>query len=223
MSDLTAIFGRSPVKPFQQHVDVVYRCALQLKPLFEAVIAKDAEAISSCRNDISLLEDEADDLKKHIRMNLPKSLFMPVRREDLLELLIVQDQIANRTKDISGLVVGRMMTIPEPVADDVLQYVQCNIDAATQARKSVRELDELFETGFRGAEVVLVQSLINELDRLESLSDRLQSSIRNRLFEIESDYPPIDMIFLYQVIGLIGDVGDMSERVGRRLELLLSS
>jgi len=39
---------------------------------------------------------------------------------------------------------------------------------------------------------------------------------------VETDYPPIDMMFLYQVIGLISEVGDMAERTGRRLELMLS-
>lgn len=223
MSDFFAIFGRSPVMPLQRHMAVVLDCAQQLRPLFQAVIDGDTEAVSKCRGDIARLEHDADELKSQIRMNLPKSLFMPVNREDILELIIVQDRVANRAKDISGLVIGRKMSVPTPIADDLLEYVQCNIDAVSQANKSVGELDELFETGFRGAEVELVQSLINELDRLESESDGLQSSIRNQLFEIEKDYPPIDMIFLYEVIGLIGDVGDMAQRVGRRLELLLSS
>ena len=37
------------------------------------------------------------------------------------------------------------------------------LDAAKQARKSVRELDELYTTGFRGAEVELVSALIEDL------------------------------------------------------------
>ena len=114
------------------------------------------------------------------------------------------------------------MQIPEEVADKFLRYVERNIDAVIQARKAVRELDELFETGFRGAEAILVESMIVELGSIETDTDRLQSEIRNRLFEIESRYSPIDMVFLYQVIGLIGEVGDMAERTGRRLELMLS-
>ena len=63
----------------------------------------------------------------------------------------------------------------------------------------------------------------SELGLIETDTDRLQSEIRNRLYEVESRYSPIDMVFLYQVIGLIGEVGDMAERTGRRLELMLSS
>jgi predicted phosphate transport protein (TIGR00153 family) len=155
-------------------------------------------------------------------MHLPKSLFMPVPRQDLLELLLVQDKMANRTKDVSGLVMGRKMQIPKPIAKEFLTFVSRNIDAAKQARKSVRELDELFVTGFRGAEVSMVESLIDELDRIETETDDLQASLRGSLFEIEDTLDPVTVIFLYQVIELTGEIADMAERVGRRLELLLS-
>ncbi|MDZ7643158.1 MAG: DUF47 family protein [Woeseiaceae bacterium] len=88
--------------------------------------------------------------RKAIRLRLPKSLFMPVPRQDLLELLLVQDKMANRAKDVAGLVLGRKMSIPPAIADDFLEFVRRNVDAAKQARKSVRELDELFTTGSRG-------------------------------------------------------------------------
>jgi predicted phosphate transport protein (TIGR00153 family) len=147
---------------------------------------------------------------------------MPVPREDLLELLLVQDKIANRTKDVSGIVMGRKMQIPSQIAEQFLEFVDRNIDAAKQARKSVRELDELFTAGFRGAEVELVSALIEELDQIETDTDDKQASLRGALFEIEASLNPIDAIFMYQVIETTGEIADMAERVGRRLELLLS-
>ena len=50
----------------------------------------------------------------------------------------------------------------------------------------------------------------------------MQAVVRRRVFDIEKDLPPVDVIFLYQVIELVGEIGDMAERIGRRLELLLS-
>ncbi len=216
------IFGSSPVMPLEKHVDIAYRCAKQLNGFFKAAIAGDWDKAAEYRNVIEALEHEADDLKKEIRMHLPKSLFMPVPRQDLLELLLVQDKIANRTKDISGLVMGRKLQIPAPIAEDFLAFVNRNVDAAKQARKSVRELDELFTAGFRGAEVSLVESLIEELDRIETETDDLEADLRASLFKIEDSLEPVTAIFLYRVIELTGEIADMAERVGRRLELLLA-
>ena len=219
---LANIFGSSPVKPLEKHVGVAYQCVSRLHPFFKAVLKQNWEKAAQIHDEINALEHDADDLKKEIRKHLPKSLFMPVPREDLLELLLVQDKMANRTKDVSSLVLGRRMTIPDSVADRFLTFVQRNVDAAKQARKSVRELDELFTTGFRGAEAALVESLVDELDDIETETDDLQAELRSALFEVEGDMEPVNVIFLYQAIELTGEIADMAERVGRRLELLLS-
>ncbi|MCH7834413.1 MAG: TIGR00153 family protein [Proteobacteria bacterium] len=219
---LANIFGSSPVQPLEKHIDISYRCAKQLRAFFSAAVKGDWDGAVEARKEIVQLEHDADNLKKEIRLNLPKSLFMPVPREDLLELLLVQDKIANRTKDVSGIVMGRKMQIPAVIAEQFLDFVDRNIDAAKQARKSVRELDELFTSGFRGAEVTLVSAMIEELDRIETDTDDKQASLRAALFKIEDSLNPIDAIFMYQVIELTGEIADMAERVGRRLELLLS-
>jgi hypothetical protein len=219
---LANIFGKSPVVPLEKHIGIAYQCAKQLHAFFAAAVSGNWNKAGKARAAIEKLEHDADDLKKEIRLNLPKSLFMPVPREDLLELLLVQDKIANRTKDVSGIVMGRKMQIPAAIADQFLEFVDRNIDAAKQARKSVRELDELFTSGFRGAEVTLVTQLIEELDSIETDTDDKQASLRAALFEIEQSLDPVDAIFMYKVIELTGEIADMAERVGRRLELLLS-
>ncbi len=219
---LANIFGSSPVFPLEKHVDIAYRCAKELRGFFAAVVKGDWDRAAEGRANIEKYEHEADDLKKEIRLNLPKSLFMPVPRQDLLELLLVQDMIANRTKDVSGIVFGRKMQIPPEISEQFLEFVDRNIDAAKQARKSVRELDELFTVGFRGAEATLVEGMIEKLDRIETETDDMQAALRSALFEIESTLDPINAVFMYQVIELTGEIADMAERVGRRLELLLS-
>jgi predicted phosphate transport protein (TIGR00153 family) len=219
---ISKIFGKSPVGPLQEHMDTCYRCAKELLSFFEHVVANDWDAAAASRARIVELENDADALKKQIRSDLPKSLFMPVPREDLLELLLVQDRIANRVRDVSGIVLGRRMQVPEPVQARFTEFVARNVDAAKQTRKSIRELDELYETGFRGAEAALVEGLVDVLDQIENDSDELQVGLRAEIFAIEKDLPPIDVMFLYRIVELIGDVADMAERIGRRLELLLS-
>jgi predicted phosphate transport protein (TIGR00153 family) len=219
---LANIFGKSPVMPLENHVNLAYKATRKLGEFFDAAIAGDWDAARALREEINGLEQEADELKKRIRLHLPRSLFMPVPRQDLLELLLVQDRMANLAKDISGIVLGRKMTIPETIREEFVEFVQRNVDAAKQARTSVRELDELFASGFRGAEAKLVQSLVEELDRIETDTDDRQARLRWGLFEVEKDYDPVEVMFLYKIIEMTGEIADMAERAGRRLELLLS-
>ncbi len=216
------IFGASPVEPLEKHIDIACRCAKKLRTFFAAVVAGDWDAAAAARDKIDELEEQADELKKQIRLNLPKSLFMPVPREDLLELLLVQDGIANRTRDVARIVLGRRMQIPGALSDDFLEFVNRNVDAAKKARKSVRELDELFTVGFRGAEVDLVSGLIEELDAIETETSERHLALTEALYQIESTLNPVDAVFLYEVIDLVWKIAESADRVGRRLELLFS-
>ncbi|OWL89735.1 TIGR00153 family protein [Halopseudomonas aestusnigri] len=216
------LFGRSPIGPMQQHIAKAHECAAQLLPFIDALQAEDWTEAERLQKQVAQLERDADKLKKDVRVHLPKSLFLPVPRSDLLELLSVQDKVANRAKDIAGLMFGRRMVIPPSLFPDFRAFVQRSIDAAAQALKAMNELDELLETGFAGREVTLVERLIEELDRIEHDTDNMQIGLRAQLFKLEKDWPPVDVMFLYQIIEWIGDVADRAQRVGNRLELLMA-
>jgi hypothetical protein len=83
-------------------------------------------------------------------------------------------------------------------------------------------MDELVETGFSGQEIKIVSDMITKLDEIEGDTDTLQSEIRNKLFKIEKDLQPIDVMFLYMIIEWTGEVADHSQRVGSRLQLMLA-
>ncbi len=217
-----SLFGRSPIGPMQQHIAKAHECAANLVPFFEAVMAQDWAKVAEVQKEMVRLEKEADKLKKSVRLNLPKSLFLPVPRSDLLELLSVQDKVANRAKDIAGLMLGREMDIPADLQPLIRTFVQRTVDASAQALKAMNELDELLEAGFSGREAKLVETLVEELDDIEDDTDRLQIEVRRALFKLEKSMPAVDVMFLYQIIDWVGDVADRAQRVGNRLEQLLA-
>ncbi len=219
---MSGIFGSSPVKPMQQHMAKVMACVSKLVPLFENVIKEDWDEVAKVQKQISDLEKEADVMKKQLRLHLPKGLFMPVSRRDLLEVLTMQDTIANRAKDIAGVILGRKMVLPKIIHDDYLKYVERCVDACEQASRAINELDELVGTGFSGQEVKLVVKMISKLDSIESDTDKLQAEIRHKIFAVEKEFDPIDVMFLYKIIDWTGDVADRAQRVGSRLQLMLA-
>ncbi len=216
------LFARSPIKPIEQHMDKAYLCVEALVPFFEAALKGDWDAAKQQYELIDKLEREADELKKDIRLHMPKGLFMSVPRTDLLDLVSAQDKVANKAEDISGLMLGRKMTFPKEMEKTLLAFLSRSIEACMQARKAINELDELAETGFRGREAALVEEMITELDRIEHDSDNLEVDCRVALFALESGLPPVDVMFMYKILEWIGDLADHAEKVGNSLELLLA-
>ncbi len=216
------LFAKSPLLPLFQHITKVHECCLELSPFFEAVFSDDWEQAQASQKKISNLEKEADLLKKEIRLNLPNSLFMPLARTDLLDLVNQQDKIANRAKDIAGLMLGRHLHIPIDVKENFMRYISRCLDATELAVKVIHQLDDVLETGFRGKEVKVVESMVKDLDLIEDDTDQIQVNLRHELYLREKELNPIDAMFLYKVLDKIGDLADQAERVGSRLEAMVS-
>lgn len=216
------MFARSPFKPMQEHIAKAQEAAAELKPFLQAVLNNDWDTAQQIQHRIAVIEGEADDMKRAIRQNLPGNLFLPVPRSDLLDLLRMQDKVANRAKDIAGMMLGRKMQIPEQIQDELGCFLETAIQTTEQAVIALNELDELLAAGFRGHEVKVVEKLIDELDRLEHENDEQERKLRNSLFNIERDVYAVDVIFLYRIIDDIGDLANYAQHVGSRLQLLLA-
>jgi len=216
------IFGRSPIAPIQEHMKVACRAAERLPEFFEAVIATDWDSANKIGEDISKLEGDADDIKRKIRANLPRSLFMPVSRSDLLDLLKSQDKIPNRAKDVVGLCRGRKMAFPGELGTAMHGFVASSVSAASLALLTLDELDELFETGFSGREIDLISNLISKLNAAEHEADEKQQEVQVLLYKMESEINPVDVMFLYRIIDWIGDIADNAQAVGNRMLNLIA-
>ena len=221
-STLTSLFGRSPFKPMQEHIAVATQCAAQVPDLFEALAAGDQEKVTATKDRIFQLEGEADKIKNDLRAHLPKSLLLPVDRRDLLEVLDMQDSIADTAQDIAGLLFERPMEVPDNLRDPLLALTRRCVDACDQAVKIIGELDELVETGFRGRESDKVAEMVTELNKIETDTDHMGTELVRRLFAQEDEMKPVSVMFWYELIQWIGDLADYAEKVGNRLRLLLA-
>lgn len=216
------LFGRSPVRPLEAHMSKVGLCVAALRPFFDAVFRDDWVTADAARETIVQLENDADALKRDLRLHLPKGLFLPVSRSDLLSLLNVQDRLANCAKDIAGIVLGRRMSFPPTTVQPFREFLSHCLDASQMADKAIHELDELFETGFSGSEIKVVEKMIEQLSRIEHETDSQQILLRQMLFGLESTLPPVDVMFLYHILEKTGELADRAQEIGNRLQILLA-
>ncbi len=221
-SSITSMFAGSPVKPLQKHMEKACACAALLPDFFAAISANDFKSAKSIQESIASMESEADDIKIHLRMHLPNSLFMPMPREQVLDIVRLQDKIANISEDIAGTMIGRKMQVPDPLVDAFSAFIERSVATANQAKTAINELDELIEAGFRGRQLDVIDGMIETLEQLESKTDKMEKKLRKAMFEIEQEYPPLDMMFLYRMINWIGKLADVSHQVGGRIQLLMA-
>ena len=219
---ISSLFGRSPIRPMQQHMKAAVSCAREVLPLVEAMAAGDMAAIADRRAEICRLEHVADEIKNEIRSNLPQRFFMAVSRRDMLEILDYQDSIADVAQDVAELAEIRSMKIPEPMREPMHELVRRVIATCEQAERIIDRLDELVETGFGAREVARVEEMINAVNREESETDAVAEECLRTLFGIEDELG-VSTLFWYKIIHWIAEMADYAERVGNRLRLLIAN
>jgi hypothetical protein len=147
---------------------------------------------------------------------------MPVDRRDLLEVLQMQDSIADTAQDIAGLLVERPMELPEYMQEATFALAKRCVDVCDKSAEIIEELDELLATGFRGPEASRVEEMVGVLNKIEDETDELGIELSRRLFKHEAEMNPVSVMMWYQLIQWIGDLADYAEKVGDRLRLLIA-
>ena len=220
--NITNLFGKSPINPLQKHMKQVHSCLKEFGVFAKAAKAEDWEKAQLSHISIGKKEQKADVLKKKLRMNLPSTFMMPFSRRDLLDVLLIQDSIANITKDLAGLMMSRKMSLPKEISEDFINLSNLCIKTSAAALLAINELDELLETAFSSRERKIVDTMIKKVNELEHESDVAQELIRNKLYLLEASHPPIDVMFYYRAIEWLGETADAAQKVGSRFEVMLT-
>ena len=216
------LFTKSPFGAIQSHMKKAIECAQQLEPLFYAAFAGNGDEIRRITNIIDQLENEADQIKNEIRNHLPKSILLPVDRRDLLDLIHTQDSIADSVQETAGLLTLKKLSFPtalQPEALDLIREILVTCDlAATISNK----MDELTESTFDGPEAKKVLVMIDQLDDVETKSDVIGITLARRIFAMEDQMTPVDVMLWYRIFYMAGQVANNAERMGNRVRLLIA-
>lgn len=219
---LDALLAKSPVQPLQEHMARCFACVEQLDDYILASSKGDWALAASIHDAIIENEKKADETKNTIRTNLPSSLLIPFARSDVIALLTMQDKLANRAKEIAVLTLGRKLAFPTSIQANFQAYFNACKTAAAAAKRAIDELDDIVQSGFGKAEFKILLQLIEKLDVLEDECNQMQVQLRADIMPLEADLPPVDVMFLYNVVDLVGEISNVAERIGNRLMILVS-
>lgn len=223
MHTLLNLFGKSPFAPLQSHMGKVHDCVHKLPSLFDAVFEKDWKKVELIAKAISEAEFQADQTKNHIRNHLPKTLFLPIDRGQLLEILTTQDTIADRAEDIGVMFTYKELELSETLTREVKHFLKKNIDVFDEAHLMIKEMDELVETSFGGVEAQKVMKMGEKVAEHEHEVDLLQARVLKALYKEESTMSFGTFLLWQKILAAVSALSNESEKLAhlirRSLEL----
>lgn len=222
MRAIAELFGRSPFGPLVEHTRKVHECVAEVRPLIEAFLDQQYDQVREIHKRISKLEYQADNIKREIRNHLPRSLFLPVDRGDMLKYLKEQDAIADTAEDIAVLLTIRDTPVPAPMRDEVLAFTDKVIEVSERLVQAASEIQELQEASFGGKEAERVGELIEEVSQGEYEADQLQTEVSRRLYDLEDQVDPTSIYFIMKLFRLLGMIANHAENTGDNLRMMLT-
>ena len=222
MKEIYQIFTESPFKYLKEHMDQVKLCIQELLPMTEAFVEGSFDEIKEYADRIHKAENQADLVKHRIREHLPKNIFMPVAREDVLKLLHRQDNLADSAQDLAFLISVRNTAIISELKEDIISFVKSNVLPANRVIELTENMQNLMETSFSGPKAKAVLELIETICKLESESDAAKFRLMQKVFELESMMDPICVVLLLKILDCMSSVADSAQKVANTYRLMVS-
>ena len=221
MLTIAKLFGKSPFSPIQSHMKKVGSCIKKLTDIFAALTKGDFGKIEQLAKELSKLEHEADLTKNDIRNHLPKSIFLPVDRHQLLEILSIQDNLADKAEDIGNLLCLSPLNLSDEIYKEILMLYEKNCEAFWETRMILKEMGDLLESSFGGMEAERVKSMTEKVSYKEYEADKMKHTLLKRLFSISSTLTPATFYLSVRVIEEINALSNISEKLANRIRMIL--
>ncbi|MFT4551586.1 MAG: putative phosphate transport protein (TIGR00153 family) [Chlamydiales bacterium] len=221
MRAILSLFYQSPFAPLRKHMDEVGYCMEKIREIIESYKAGDQEAVEGLAKIISKLEHNADLTKNDIRNNLPKSLFLPIDRGNLLEILSIQDCLADKAEDIGVLLTLKPYQKVEGFEEEFSALLDKNMEAFHKVRLIIEEMHELLQSSFGGSEAEKVKTMVEEVAYFEHEADLIQRRVIKILYNSEDQIPYTTFSLLMHIVGEVGAIADLSEKLANRVRMTL--
>ncbi len=222
MSTIGKLFGRSPFSQIQQHMDQVNKCIEKMSEVIAAAKAGEFEVIEELAYEVSKLEHQADQIKDDIRERLLKRFFMPIDRGEVLEILSLQDSLADTAEDVCKVLTIRKLPFPDDVRVEFDKFLELNVNACTICASIISQLDELIEAGFGGTEAERIRGLAKDAAFAEHQADVVQMKLLKKLYAHDVDFSTGEFHLWMRFTRTLGKLSNVSENLADRVLRTLS-
>ena len=208
-----AIFGGKESNVFDaidRHLNVVYETVKAFEKLIEAYLNGDFEGAKELEERVTLLESEADKLRRSIELMLYEGAFLPASRGDYVRLSELIDQVADAAESAAHTLILAKPRVPEELKDEIMALVREAVKTYEKLMEAVKALNE---------DVDRALELAKETEDLEENADKVEYKLKAMVFDSETITTYAKLIW-NQAITKVGDIADRAEDASDQVMLM---
>ena len=216
------LFRKSPFIAINEMMKEVIECTNRIPELYDAFIDGDQEEVERIAKEISNHEYQTDKIKDGIRQSLPNSIFMPVARGDILQIITSMDAIADKSEDVGVLMTFKKIYVPEGIKGKIKEFTNTVVNVVEQSKQVIEELEALREASFSGPEAKEVVTLLNKVNESEHKTDVMQYDLTKIIIDESEEMNCASLILWLKIIEATGDIANAAEKMCNRIRLIIS-
>lgn len=213
MLDLRNLLPESPFQLVHKHILKVTECFKELQVAF-SFFGKDPKKFKVSLDKIIKLESEADKLKKEFKNDMRKKVLTPFGRRYFLSLLITQDRLINKAKD-----VVRLLKMQRSDISFMKEYKRFLISVFACSDQVVDLVEKVSKKG------VFKRFGYNKyaasLEKFERASDQAGLDLTEQLFNYEGSIPALHIVLWLKIVLVMGKIPDLSVGLSNKIEDLM--
>ena len=219
----TDVLKEPPFASVVKHMQVATQTVERLRPLFVALRDGDDSEVERLCQEITDLEEAADQIKNLIRDHLPKTIKLPVSRRDLLTVVSAQDTISDNALRIVWMLQVRKFTVPDEIVEPLMELVDMVTETVHCGQALCNQIEVLAEARFRGPHLEEAAAVIAHIEDSEAACDRQAREVQKALFAAEEQIGAVSTILWDRIVELIGSLADTTKKLANRMRLLLAT
>ena len=199
------------LKEIVGHMEIVSKCVGILAEAYDCYVGGDEEAFEEKAEEMRGLEKEADSGRRQVEMTIYSGAFMPIHREDYLNLAETIDQVADNSVSVVNLLELTGVEIPDDVQGKIAGMISNSI-------RCTEVLNDCVSVCIRKRGQAA--KMARKVEELEELIDEEEFALRSALYRMDID--GYEKILLNQLVEKIGDISDTAEDASDLIVIMLS-
>jgi predicted phosphate transport protein (TIGR00153 family) len=221
-SGLLETLPGSPYKILDEHFKRVCKATRKLNRMVRFYLEGNFNEAASLSVEISRLEQEADELKRNLRASLPRKIFMPIAKEDLLDVLRYNERIVDTCQDVAQLLDMRETRVPEDLHPLYERFLGHIVDAVDSLRDMMNLLGRVLESAFAKVETKEVIALGQLVHEHEYKADSVNKQLSKAIYALEDKESPMALFHMMKFSDVLDSVADHAENSALKLVLVVS-
>jgi len=180
-----------------------------LREAVEFYLEGDKERCELKTRAVEEVETRADEAKREAEKNLYKGMYLPLFREDLLDLMELVDDVADEAERVADFLSIENPQIPSKWNEKIKEIMEKSILAFNKFRESFMLLYEDTQKAF---------SHTHKVKEVEKEVDRLQDALNREIFR--SNLELAHKIQLRDLVIRMGFISDSSENAADKISMI---